>query len=168
MDALKYAWRPATLNDIDVMIELTARNFAAEITDLFEPDAWAGARNLATAIVNQYYQPNSEIISVAVDNSDKMVAWTWAQSNHTLPWSDQRMVMVRMAHVELDLSGRDRVRLVQDMIALWEGFAHFAGVDIVCSTTMREDQAGFLRIHQGAGYDVRGSYALKRLKKDKK
>ena len=165
MDALKYVWRPAMITDVDAVIALTAENFAQEVTDLFVPDPWAGARNLTQAIVNQYYQPNTELISVAVDNLDKIVAWTWAQANHVTPWSDEKLVMVRMGHVLMTLAGRDRVRLVQDMIALWEGFAQFAGHHIVCSTTMRRDQAGFLRIHQAAGYDVRGSYAYKRLVK---
>jgi hypothetical protein len=163
MAALKYTWRPATLSDIDAVITLTTQNFSEEITDLFVPDPWAGARNLTQAIVNQYYRPSSELVSVAVDNSDKIIAWTWAQGMQTMAWSDELMVQVRMAHTNMQLSTRDRVRLTQDMIALWEGFAQFACHKIVCSTTMREDQAGFLRIHQAAGYDVRGSYAYKRL-----
>jgi hypothetical protein len=163
MDALKYTWRPATITDVDAIIALTMENFAQEVADLFVPDPWAGARNLTTAIVNQYYQPNTELISVAVDNLNKIVAWTWAQANHVMPWSDEKLVMVRMGHVQMTLTGRDRVRLVQDMIALWEGFAQFAGHHIVCSTTMREDQSGFMRIHESAGYHVRGSYAYKKL-----
>lgn len=166
MDTLKYAWRPATLSDVDAIIALTAANFSNEVDGIFQIDPWAGARNLSQAIVNQYYQPMTELISVAVDNLDRIGAWTWAQNNHTVPWSDQRMVMVRMAHLELALQPRDRVRLVNDMIALWEGFAQFTGTPIVCSTTMRRDQSGFLRIHQRAGYDVRGSYAYKKLTKE--
>jgi hypothetical protein len=156
-------WRPATLSDIDAIIALTDQNFAEEITDLFVPDSWAGARNLTKAIVNQYYQPNSELVSVGTDDSDRIVAWTWAQANNTMAWSDEQFVMVRMAHIDLALAKRDRVHAVQNMIALWEGFARFAGNPIVCSTTMRRDQTGFLKIHEHAGYDVRGSYAYKRL-----
>jgi hypothetical protein len=50
------------------------------------------------------------------------------------------------------------------MIDLWEAFAAAAGVGIICSTTMRADPAAFLRIHSRRGYDVRGSYAYKKLK----
>ncbi len=49
------------------------------------------------------------------------------------------------------------------MFTLWENFARLAGTPIVCSTTMRRDQDGFLKLHAKNGYDVRGSYAYKRL-----
>ena len=73
------------------------------------------------------------------------------------------MVVVRMAHVDLSLPARTRIRLVKDMIGLWEQWALLCQVPIVCSSTVRGDQAAFLRIHAQAGYDVRGSYAYKRL-----
>jgi hypothetical protein len=68
-----------------------------------------------------------------------------------------------MAHVDLSLSSKQRIRLVQDMLTIWENFANFAKVPIICSTTMRKDQNAFLKLHQRNGYDVRGSYAYKKL-----
>jgi hypothetical protein len=73
------------------------------------------------------------------------------------------MVGVRMAHLDLGLSSRYRIQLLKDMIQLWEGFAFLSQSPIICSTTMRNDQTAFLKLHQRAGYDVRGSYAYKRL-----
>ena len=73
------------------------------------------------------------------------------------------MVCIRMAHVALDLSAKTRVRLITDMMELWERFAQFANMPIICSTTMRRDQDAFLKLHSRNGYDVRGSYAYKRL-----
>jgi hypothetical protein len=91
------------------------------------------------------------------------VAYTWAQSGQRSPWSDDNMVVVKMAHVDLTLPSRDRIVLVKDMIRLWEAFALLSGTPIVCSTTMRRDQTAFLRIHERMGYDVRGSYAYKKV-----
>jgi hypothetical protein len=65
--------------------------------------------------------------------------------------------------VDMTLSARDRIRLVQEMIGLWEVWAVECGIPIVCSTTMRRSQDGFLKIHARLGYDVRGSIAYKRL-----
>jgi hypothetical protein len=73
------------------------------------------------------------------------------------------MVIVKMAHLSLNLSARDRVKLVIDMLRLWEAFATLARVRIICSTTMRKDQSSFLKLHEKHGYDVRGSYAYKKL-----
>jgi len=72
------------------------------------------------------------------------------------------MISVRMAHVDLSLSARDRVRLIQDMINLWEGWAKIIKVPIICSTTMRNDQTAFLKLHSKNGYEVRCSYAYKK------
>jgi hypothetical protein len=69
-----------------------------------------------------------------------------------------------MAHVDLSLPPRMRVKLVKDMMEHWERLANFAGNNIICSTTMRHEQDAFLRLHERNGYSVRGSYAYKRLK----
>ena len=73
------------------------------------------------------------------------------------------MVIVKMAHLSLNLSTRDRVVLVKDMLRIWEAFATLAQVPIICSTTMRKSQNSFLKLHERHGYDVRGSYAYKKL-----
>ena len=164
MDALKYTWRPATLSDVDVMIDLSRQNFESEVSDIFVVDAQASGRNLAQAVVTQYYQPSLELVSVAEDHTHKIIAWTWARSTDLPPWSDQRMVQARMANIEMTLSIRMRIKLIQDMLALWEGFARFAGVSIISSSTMRHDYHTFMRLHADAGYTVRGSNAYKKLK----
>jgi hypothetical protein len=49
------------------------------------------------------------------------------------------------------------------MLELWSAFATLAQVSIICSTTMRKNQQSFLKLHERNGYDVRGSYAYKKL-----
>jgi hypothetical protein len=161
MDALKHVWRPATLGDMDAIIQLSANNFLSDVDQLFVVDPVACARNLTQAIVVQHYQPLHEMVSVAEDNQHNISAWTWARSLDVAPWSDQRMVMARMAAIDLALPPRQRVQLVRDMLALWEGFAQFAGVKIICSSSMRQDYSAFMRVHAQAGYVVRGSNAYK-------
>jgi hypothetical protein len=73
------------------------------------------------------------------------------------------MVVGRMAHMDMTLSARIRIRLLKDMIGLWETWAIAIGVLVICSSTIRSDQSGFLRIHEQAGYQIRGSNAYKRL-----
>lgn len=166
MDTLTYTWRPADGRDVPAIVAMAEHDFQQEIDTIFEPDPVAYARNITQAVVNQFYLPGTELISVAVTDAGELLAYTWARRNERAAWSDNEMVVVRMAHLCLSLPARTRIRLVQDMMMLWEGFARFAGVDIICSTTMRGDQAGFLRLHERAGYDVRGSYAYKRLTKE--
>jgi hypothetical protein len=159
----EYNWRAAEAVDIADIVGMAEQHFQTEIDNIFKPEPHVYSRHITFAVVNQFYNPRAEFLRVARDNNNKMIAYTWAKSQDYTAWSDNEMVSVRMAHVDMTLSGKLRIRLVQDMMSMWEGWARIIGVDIVCSTTMRHDQTGFLKLHARAGYDVRGSYAYKKL-----
>jgi len=160
---IKYSWRPAQADDIPKIVAMAEQHFQSEIDAIFTPQPIVYSRHITFAVVNQYYNPQLELLQVAVDLNNNMIAYTWAKSREYAAWSDDEMISVRMAHVGLNLSTRLRVCLIQDMINIWEGWAKIIGVSIVCSTTMRNDQTAFLKLHAKAGYDVRGSYAYKKL-----
>jgi hypothetical protein len=160
---MNYNWRPAVGTDIPDIVAMAEQHFQTEIDTIFTPQPIVYSRHITFAVVNQFYNPHTELLSVACDDSNKLIAYTWAKSKEYAPWSDNEMVLVRMAHVSLDLSARTRIRLIQDMINLWEGWAKIIHVSIICSTTMRNDQSAFLKLHAKNGYDVRGSYAYKKL-----
>lgn len=160
---MNYTWRPADGTDIDDIVRMAEAHFQTEIDQIFKPEPVAYTRNMTIAVVNQYYMPHTELVSVARDNNNKLLAYTWAKRGERACWSDDEMVVVRMAHVDLSLSSRERVRLVNDMMDLWERFTLFCDVPILCSTTMRDDQTAFLKMHSRRGYDVRGSFAYKKV-----
>jgi hypothetical protein len=160
---MNYTWRPANGLDVPHIVQMAIDHFQIEIDNIFTPDPVAYSRNITFAVVNQFYCPTTELLSVATDSTNNIVAYTWAKTKEYAPWSDDEMVIVKMAHLSLNLSTRDRVKLVTDMLRLWEAFATLAQVSIICSTTMRKDQSSFLKLHERHGYDVRGSYAYKKL-----
>ena len=160
---MKHDWTPATLDDLPQIVNMAESHFQIEIDTIFKPEPMVYARNLTHAMVNQHYSPLTELVSVAKDATGKIVAYTWAKANETSPWSDDNMVVIKMAHVDLTLPTKSRISLVNSMLKLWEGFALTARIPIICSTTMRKDQQGFLKLHERNGYDVRGSYAYKKL-----
>ncbi len=164
MDALAYTWRPAGGQDVPDIVTMAQNHFESEIDQIFCPDPIAYSRNITLAVVQQFYAPLTQLVSVARTPHNQLLAYTWAERNQRAPWSDDEMTVIKMAHVDMTQSSKLRVRLVTDMIDLWETWARTAGVPIICSTTMRGDQAAFLRIHSRRGYDVRGSYAYKKLK----
>jgi len=160
---IQYSWMPATGNDVAEIVQMAENHFQTEIDTVFKPDTVAYSRNITFAIVNQFYLPGSELLYIARDTSGKLLAYTWAKSNERAAWSDDNMIVIRMAHVDLSLSARDRLRIISDMMTIWEQFARSTNTSIICSTTMRKDQDAFLRLHARNGYDVRGSYAYKKL-----
>lgn len=157
-----YMWTPATGNDVEHIVKMAESHFQTEIDTIFKPEPVVYGRNITLAVVNQFYSPLSELLSVCKDDTGKLLAYTWA-TLECAAWSDDRMVTIKMAHVDLQLPVKLRITLVKDMFNLWEGFAKLSKTPIVCSTTMRKDQDGFLKLHQRNGYDVRGSYAYKKL-----
>lgn len=160
---MHYIWKSASGEDITEIVAMAEQHFQSEIDTIFTPEPIVYSRHITFAVVNQFYNPRAELLQVARDHTGKMIAYTWAKSGEYSPWSDNEMVSVRMAHVDLSLSSRDRIQLVKGMMKLWEGWAKIIGVDIVCSTTMRNDQTAFLKLHAKMGYDVRGSFAYKKL-----
>jgi hypothetical protein len=160
---LEYTWAPATGNDVNDIVAMAQQHFESEIDLIFTPDTVAYARNITFAVVAQFYMPATSLVSVARDSSGKLVAYTWAKTGERAPWSDDNMVSVCMAHVDMTLSTRQRLRLLTDMIAIWEHFARNTNTPIICSTTMRKDQDAFIKLHARSGYDVRGSYCYKKL-----
>lgn len=160
---IQYTWTPAHGTDVAEIVQMAQSHFQTEIDTVFTPDPIAYSRNITFAVVNQFYLPGSELLYIARDSDNKLVAYTWAKSNERAAWSDDNMIVIRMAHVDLSTSTRDRLRLITDMMSIWEQFAQSTNTPIICSTTMRNDQQAFLKLHARNGYDVRGSYAYKKL-----
>jgi len=161
-----WTWNTAAGPDVADIVAMAVGHFQTEIDQLFYPDPIAYSRNLTLAIVNQFYLPGTEMLKVCRDQDGQLIGYVWAHRS-TAPWSDDPMCSVRMVHVDLSLSARDRIQIIKEMIMHWELWCHESGIPVVCSTTMRGDQAGFMRIHERMGYDIRGSYAYKRLKEQK-
>lgn len=162
-----WTWHNASGPDVADIVAMARKHFETEIDSVFTPDPIAYSRNITLAVVNQFYIPASEMIKVCRDSTGGLIGYVWAHRT-TAPWSDEPMCSVRMVHVDLNLPVRDRLRIIQEMIMHWEIWSVESSIPVVCSTTMRGDQSGFMRIHQRMGYDIRGSYAYKRLIKEQK
>lgn len=158
---MNYSWRKANGNDVQPIVNMAESHFQNEIDSIFTPDPVAYSRNITLAIVNSFYKPVDEHVSVAISEVG-IIAYTWCRVECS-PWSDDRMCLVKMAHVSLKLPAMTRTRLIIDMIGIWETFSIAGNIPIICSTTMRRNQYAFLKLHTKFGYDVRGSYAYKRL-----
>jgi hypothetical protein len=160
---MQIEWAKATGTDVADIVSMAHNDFAQEVDTVFAIDPHAYAHNVAMAVVDQMYNPFGNLVMVARDPDRHLLAYTWCVRGERACWSTEEMAAVRMAHVDLSLTAVQRVRLIQQMIAFWEVWAQSCGIDIVCSTTMRHDQSGFLRLHERHGYSVRGSIAYKRL-----
>ena len=164
MTAPTWNWQPASGLHVKDIVLIAQDHFQFEIDQIFTPCAVTYSHNITLAVVNQFYGPNHVLLWAAITPEQRVLAYTWAIRGQRAEWSDNEMIVIRMAHVAMGLSARVRILMIRQMFDIWEDFARRCGVAIICSTTMRHSQSVFLRMHAQAGYDVRGSYAYKRLK----
>jgi len=72
---IKYSWRPAQADDIAKIVAMAEQHFQSEIDAIFTPQPIVYSRHITFAVVNQYYNPQLELLQVAVDrnkNSDRL------------------------------------------------------------------------------------------------
>jgi len=156
-------WSRATMSDAKAIGELAYEHYKGEIEDIFTPSATSVEWNISRDIMDQTYNLTKAFVAVARSTvTGKIMAYTWAVREYAW-WSPNEMLQIKVAHVDLTLPMRDRIRLVNQEMDLWESFCIYTSIGIICSTTMRHSQDGFLKLHEQRGYSVRGSYAYLKL-----
>jgi hypothetical protein len=156
-----WSWTRAKPEDINSILTLCDRNFKSEADTIFTTSWPVMNRRVSLAIVNQSFAPEQEILCVA--RRDKQVlAYFWAIRNHYMEYSQDEMSEIRYIHSDLSLSLRNRVRLTAQSLEIWESWCGVNGIAVLASSTMRDSQRGFLRLHEQMGYTVRGSCCYKR------
>ena len=150
----------ANITDIKHIIQLSVENSTVDSFFTVTPSVYE--KNLAYAILNQHYHIGVELVKVLKDENDKLLAYTWANT-YQMPWTTDRMVNVQMVDIDLNLSPRTRIEIIKTMMKEWESFANIANCPVICSPTSRKNQNAFLKLHEKNGYEIRGSFAFKRL-----
>ena len=163
MAGLTWQWTRAMGTDVPDLVSLTQAQFELEADTIFQTDPVIYAHNLTRAVVDQFYNPATAMLWVARTGDQRLLGYVWCERGQRAVWSSDEMVAVKIVHVDLTLPVRTRLRLCAEMITLWENWTASIGVPIVCSTTMRGDQEGFLRLHERCGYDRRGSICYRRI-----
>jgi len=159
---MHYTWTymgPSDSNDLmalSLMVEF-------EVNKIFNFNPNVLAHNIVLGLVNQFYTGSSDLIVGVRDDSGKLMAYTWAKSGETTMWSTEKVMSISMAHVDPELSPRTRIRLLQDMLEIWERFAQMTNTPIIASSTLRHEQTAFLKLHERRGYIIRGSQAYLRV-----
>jgi len=161
--AMSYTWKPAHIDDINRIVDISYNNHRDELNELFIVDPVLYAKYITHAVIDQMYEPRTTLISVAVDNSGYILGYTWAHVGNRNYWSSDPLLICDMAQVDLTLPIRLRIKLIKDIFELWEEYATIVNVKLICSNSILENQTAFLELHRRAGYIIKGSYAYKKL-----
>ena len=159
---MNYTWNLATPADSEDIMKLNLL-IQFEVDTIFNFNPNVLSHHIVSALVNQFYTGKSDFIATARDDNNKLLAYTWVKTGERSLWSTEEVASVRMAHVDPNLSARCRIVLIEEMIELWEKFAQLHDIPILYSNTLRHEQTVFLKLHQRAGFVVRGSAAYKKV-----
>jgi len=156
------SWTRAIGSDVTELVSLSQSLFECEVDQFYRTDPTVLARNLTLAIVNQFYNPNSEYVVILRDQG-RLIAYLWLVRNQFTPWSDDEVLEFKIAHLDLSLPVKQRIRIINEMIDQSILFAHHNNIPLIVSSTVRESQVAFLKLHEKKGFTIRGSCAYLRL-----
>lgn len=155
-------WQRATYTHIEDIFQIAHSNFVGEIDGLFTVNTAKFKYELAKSILLQHYSPHSEFIAVALLDG-VVVGYFWQSRGSWTTFSDDEISEYKYIHPLLTLSPRLRYQFVKETLEQGLIWCATGGIPIICSTSIRQDQGGFMRLHQQLGFTVRGSYAWQRI-----
>ena len=163
-----WIWNLAEFKDVADCVDLAQRHFQIEIDQIFVPQPDLYAKNISQAICNQQYRLNTEQILVARHrDSHALMAYSWVSRGDSVKYALEEMGVVNFAHVDLTLTARTRITLLAQMLHQWYLWCSICRIPVLVSSSIRSDQTAFMRLHERAGFSVRGSVAYIKIKDDK-
>ena len=157
-----YEWQLAALHDVPAIIDIAQQHFEQEVDQIFTTDPECFARHLSVSIVEQAFD-RLKLQLIVARQHNYVIAYSWLTRGHYMTYAKEELAEVAFAHVRMDQSPRLRIQLIKDMIAQWQLWCQICRIPILVSSTIRADQSAFLRLHERNGFQIRGSFAFKRI-----
>ena len=165
------------LHDVDDIIEMADGVFGKEADGILTRDRNVFRHRVTMAATEQLFNKGREFLAVCrgsglVDRKwyyesieDKLFGYCWFDRGGYTTYSNEEISNAKFHHVDLSLPAKTRVRLINEMIDQHILWAHTWGIPVICSTSIRAEHDGFMRIHKKRGFTVNGSYAWIRTEK---
>ena len=153
------------LHDVDDIVDMADSVFGSEADGILTRDRAVFRKNVTIATTVQLFDRSKEFIAVCRDDTDKLLGYCWFDRGGYTTYANEEISNAKFHHLDLQLPARLRVRLINEMIDQHILWAHRWGIPVVCSTSIRAEHDGFMRIHQKRGFTVNGSYAWIRTEK---
>ena len=159
-----WTWSKADHADVESILDLVAQNYESEIAGILTPNRPRMAYHLHKAIMDQIFRAESNLVTVAkLKTTNAIIAWAWLERGKFTVYAEEEMAVAEFAHVDLSQSTRHKIMLVAQILEQWIAYATMYAIPVLCSTSIREDQQGFMRLHDAFGFSRRGSFAYRRI-----
>lgn len=153
------------LHDVDDIIELADSLYGSEVDGILNRDRNVFRHRVTVACTEQLFNKTREFIAVCrefVPNEygmGELLGYCWFDRGGYTTYSNEEISSAKFHHIDLGLPVRTRVRLLNEMIDQHILWANANNVPIICSTSIRAEHDGFMKIHKKRGFIVNGSYA---------
>lgn len=165
------------LHDVEDIVQLSDNVYGSEVEGILTRDRNVFRHRLTVACTEQIFNKSKEFIAVCRadgevvpfyddnnrllghDTVRKLLGFCWFDRGGYTTYSNEEISNAKFHHVDLGLPVRTRIRLINEMIDQHILWSYKNGVPIICSTSIRADHDGFMKIHKKRGFVVNGSYA---------
>ena len=151
------------LHDVDDIVEMADSVFGIEADGILKRDRNVFRKNVTIASTVQLFDKGREFLAVCRGydiNRDNqyLMGYCWFDRGGYTTYSNEEISNAKFHHVDLSLSVRTRVRIINEMIDQHILWAHTWNIPVICSTSIRAEHNGFMKIHKKRGFEVNGSY----------
>jgi hypothetical protein len=147
------------LHDVEDIVELTDSMFGMEADGILTRSRAVFRHRVSMATAEQLFNKGREFIAVCRNADNKLMGYCWFDRGGYATYSNEEISNAKFHHLDLSLPVRTRVRLLNEMIDQHILWAHTWGIPAICSTSIRAEHDGFMKIHRKRGFTVNGSYA---------
>ena len=165
------------IHDVEDIVDLADTMFGQEADGIVTRDRNVFRYRVTMAATEQLFNKGREFLAVCRGHGyvnkgwyfeeahDKLLGYCWVDRGGYTTYSSEEISNAKFHHLDLNLPAKQRVRLINEMIDQHILWAHSWGIPIICSTSIRAEHNGFMRIHEKRGFTVNGSYAWIRTEK---
>jgi hypothetical protein len=164
------------LHDVEDIVEMADSVFGHEADGIITRSREVFRHRVTMATTEQLFNKGREFIAVcrgpvsfkitdgdnvvvSGDLDDKLLGFCWFDRGGYTTYSNEEISNAKFHHLDLSLPVRTRVRLLNEMIDQHILWAAKNNIPVVCSTSIRAEHDGFMKIHKKRGFSVNGSYA---------
>jgi hypothetical protein len=156
---MEIRWTLASpLYDIDDVVKLGKKLLALEGSEL-KTDEYFFRHQITLIATDQVFDKTRNFFAIARDENDNLLGYCIFDRGGYATYSREEISNAKYHHVNLDLPVRTRVRLINEMIDQHVLWCMKNNIPVICSTSIRTEHEGFMKIHKKRGFTVNGSYA---------
>lgn len=158
------------LHDVDDIVEMADSVFGVEADGIVTRDRNVFRKNVTLTATHQLFDKGREFLAVCRGErvvktmmgegvvDDALLAYCWFDRGGYTTYSNEEISNAKFHHIDLTLPAKQRVRLINQMIDQHILWANAWSIPVICSTSIRSEHDGFMRIHKKRGFKVNGSY----------